>query len=98
MCLNCRAMSPGDDPSSAPEMRIGEDGLAIKNVDNIRVVDPDTGEVYFDFLEDEVIKLSGEYDSISADTVEADGIFAPLGKDLFIKSDAGMHIQGSVFM
>ncbi len=49
-----RAMEEGDDPDSAPEVRLSEEGLSIKNADKVRFVDPDTGEVYFD-LDQEMV-------------------------------------------
>ena len=47
-------MEPGGDPDTAPELRLSEEGLSIRNVENVRFIDPDTGEVYFDLNEDEV--------------------------------------------
>ena len=109
-----RAMEEGDDPDSAPEVRLSEEGLSIKNADKVRFVDPDTGEVYFD-LDQEMVhfffilwqiiylrvihiffkfELEGEYDTIEAETLEAEGVFAPFGEDLFVKSDGEMLIQG----
>ncbi len=45
-------------------------------------------QIFFKF------ELEGEYDTIEAETLEAEGVFAPFGEDLFVKSDGEMLIQG----
>ncbi len=63
-----RAVEPGADPEEAPEMRLsGEEGLSVKNVENVRFVDPDTGEVYFDFNKDKASRRVGWHIADPAD-------------------------------
>ncbi len=88
---------PGVDSGDEPELRVTSESVEIKNIDTMRLVDPETGELYFDLADPESQRrlLRGiELNTLTVDEISADEVSAPLGKSLFVKSDSYLSLVG----
>ena len=63
------------------------------NVDSFRILDPESGQVYFDAFAPE-FKMKDPVESLAASEIETNRLVSPLNKDLFIKSDSGLGMYG----
>ena len=63
------------------------------NVDSFRILDPESGQVYFDAFAPE-FKMKDPVESLAASEIETNRLVSPLNKDLFIKSDSGLGKYG----
>ncbi len=77
-----------------PQLRISPHEISFNNVDNFKVIDPATGLVYFDAFAPE-FTMTDPVESLAASEVETNNLVSPIGKDLLIKSDSGLDLQGA---
>ena len=77
-----------------PQLRISPFEVSLANIDNFRVLDPDSGKVYFDAFAPE-FDISNPIESLAAKEVETNRLVSPINEDLFIKSDAKLDLTGA---
>lgn len=77
-----------------PQLRISPHEISLSNVESFRVVDPETGRIYFDAFAPE-FDISDPIDSLAASEVETNRLVSPLNRDLLIKSDAKLSLTGA---
>ena len=79
---------------NAPQLRISPFEISMANIDNFRILDPETGKVYFDAFAPE-FDISNPIESLAASEVETNRLVSPINEDLFIKSDAKLDLTGA---
>ena len=77
-----------------PQLRVSPQEISLINVDSFRILDPETGQVYFDAFAPE-FHMEDPIESLAASEIETNRLVSPLNKDLFIKSDSGLDLMGA---
>ena len=77
-----------------PQLRISPFEVSLANIDNFRVLDPESGKIYFDAFAPE-FDISNPIESLAAKEVETNRLVSPINEDLFIKSDAKLDLTGA---
>ena len=77
-----------------PQLRISPQEINLINVDSFRILDPESGQVYFDAFAPE-FHMEDPIESLAASEIETNRLVSPLNKDLFIKSDSGLDLMGA---
>ncbi len=77
-----------------PQLRISPHGISLNNIDNFKAIDPATGLVYFDAFAPE-FTMTDPVESLTASEVETNQLVSPINKDLLIKSDSSLDLQGA---
>ena len=81
--------------NNSPQLRITPDEIAFENTENFKIVDPVTGEVYFDAFAPELSLDRHQLDTLIATEIETNRIVSPIDKDLLIQSDSGLDLEGA---
>ena len=59
------------------------------------MIDPSTGEIYFDAFAPQLSLDSHTLESLIASEIETNRIVSPIDKDLLIQSDSGLDLEGA---
>ena len=77
-----------------PQLRVSPHEITLANVDSFRIIDPATGQIYFDAFAPE-FNMKDHIESLAASEIETNRLVSPINKDLFIKSDSSLDLMGS---
>ena len=78
-----------------PGLRVSPNEIKFENINNFKVRDPSTGELYFDAFAPQLSLDSHTLESLIASEIETNRIVSPIDKDLLIQSDSGLDLEGA---